>query len=199
MRPILLTGFGPFRDVEDNPSGWLARRLDGSMLAGRPVVGVELAVSYEEVRRRIPALVSELRPVLAVSTGVGRPGAMRLERKARNAVRSREADVLGRTPVGEAVVPTGPPLRSCRWDAEALAGALSAPDLAVETSEDAGGYVCDAAFYVLVHHLPPDVPGGFLHLPPTPAPGAREHLVPVVSALACLALGDAPTGGSPKA
>ena len=32
----------------------------------------------------------------------------------------------------------------------------------------AGGYLCNAAFYLARHALPDHVPCGFLHLPPTP-------------------------------
>jgi pyrrolidone-carboxylate peptidase len=52
MPVALVTGFGPFLDVVDNPSGALARALDGSRIGPWRVVGMELPVSTA----RAPAL-----------------------------------------------------------------------------------------------------------------------------------------------
>ncbi len=163
---VLVTGFGSFRDVTDNPSGGAARLLDGRVVAGLPVVGRELRVTYAEVARAIPALVAELRPVMVISTGVGRGDAVAIERVARNRVGSAEADVDGVAPFGLSLSDGAPDERRCAWDADALAMALDTPAQRVVTSPDAGGYVCNAAFWHLTSCLPAGALGGFVHLPP---------------------------------
>ena len=74
--PILLTGFGPFRDragtlIDPNPSGELAGALDGTRIAGRRVIGVRLPVTYSAVRQQIPELIARHRPAAAISLGAG--------------------------------------------------------------------------------------------------------------------------------
>ncbi|HKX45494.1 MAG TPA: pyrrolidone-carboxylate peptidase, partial [Planctomycetota bacterium] len=58
----LVTGFGPFLDVDDNPSGAVARALDGARVGPFEVVGRELPVLFDAAPRAVDAALAELAP-----------------------------------------------------------------------------------------------------------------------------------------
>ncbi|MEY3213041.1 MAG: hypothetical protein RIT28_3522 [Pseudomonadota bacterium] len=154
---ILVTGFGPFLDVEENPSGRLARRLDGARVAGHTVYGELLPVTYDEAPALTLALAARLRPALVVGLGVAR-GRKRVmvERVGRRPTVTATPDVAGRRPAP----PRGAPAAvRATLDVDALAEALGAG-----VSEDAGAYVCNAWLYAVTRGLP-GVPVGFVHVP----------------------------------
>ena len=45
-RRALVTGFGPFLDVSDNPSGRIARAVNGARVDGLALHGLELPVRF---------------------------------------------------------------------------------------------------------------------------------------------------------
>ena len=67
---VLVTGFRPWGSHSKNPSGQIASRLDGAEIRGEKVVGVELKVSYREVRGKLPALILSLKPSVALHLGL---------------------------------------------------------------------------------------------------------------------------------
>lgn len=154
---ILVTGFGPFGQVRDNPSGALASAVHGSRLLGHTLVGLELPVSYA----RGPALAlaaaraADCEAVIALGVATTRQQ-VEVERYAHNRV-CDTPDIDGVIP--DAVEPGGPDRLVASLDAGALAAALGAG-----VSEDAGGYVCNALFYRLLRALP-GVPVSFVHVP----------------------------------
>lgn len=154
---ILVTGFGPFLDVEDNPSGRLARRVDGARVAGHSVHGELLPVSYDEAPALTLALAERLRPDLVVGLGVARGRArVMVERVGRRPTASAAPDVRGRRPTPPKA---GPDEVRATLDVDALAETLGAG-----VSDDAGAYVCNAWLYAVARGLP-GVPVGFVHLP----------------------------------
>jgi pyroglutamyl-peptidase len=154
---ILVTGFGPFLDVDENPSGRLARRLDGARVAGHSVHGELLPVTYDEAPALTLALADRLRPALVVGLGVAR-GRKRVmvERIGRRPAQRALPDVRGRRP---APVKGAPAEVHATLDVEALAAAIGAV-----VSDDAGAYVCNAWLYTVTRALP-GVPVGFVHVP----------------------------------
>lgn len=168
-RVLLVTGFGPFLEVQDNPSGRLAEAVDGVRL-GRPgepglrVVGAVLPVDYDEAPARTVSLARSLGAFAIVGTGValGREQVC-VERWGRRLARPDLADVGGRRLAD--LEPGGPVRVEATAPVVALAQALGAL-----VSEDAGGYVCNAWLYRVLRALArspgvaPDV--AFLHIPP---------------------------------
>lgn len=155
---IVVTGFGPFLDVTDNPSARLARAVDGRSAGDLPVVGHVLPVSFGRAIPELHRFVANLptRPRLLLGTGVARSTACgRLERTA--APSSRGLDVDGRG--GALRVPAVP--RYARADLPRLASAL---DVAI--SDDAGRYVCNAWLYDATAAFP-HTAVAFLHVPDT--------------------------------
>jgi pyroglutamyl-peptidase len=162
VRPILVTGFGPFLDVGDNPSGALARAVDGEVVAGVPIVGVVLPVSYRRGPPQVLALCARHRPRFVVGLGVARQRArVTVERLGRRAL-GPTPDVDGAAPSG---VGDGPEIVAATLDPERLAALLGA-----DLSDDAGGYVCNAWAWEVP--LRSGAPAAFVHVPPAGLPVA---------------------------
>lgn len=170
---ILLTGFDPWGDHGENPSGDAVASLDGVEVDGAQLCGLRLPVVWGraaeltvEAARRIGADA-----VLMTGLAAGR-AAISVERVFVNRRSGRDSD--GVEAREEPVVPGGTAERPARLPVEAIVAALAAADLPAEPSASAGTYVCNATAYAVLHRLP-EVPAGFLHLPATPALEARRQ------------------------
>lgn len=152
---VLVTGFGSFPGVDENPTEALARAVDGTELDGARVYGRVLPVSFargpDEAIEAARALDAGL--VIGLGVAVDRPSVC-VERVGRMCV-ARSADVDGSLEAGL----MGPELVWSTVDVAALCGALGAVP-----SEDAGAYVCNAWLYRVTEALAP-VPVGFVHVP----------------------------------
>ncbi|MEZ6004119.1 MAG: hypothetical protein R3F33_08015 [Planctomycetota bacterium] len=159
LPPLLVTGFGPFENVAENPSGKLAARLGGM----EGVTGLELPTAYGAAGEALDAELEgrgDLRVLLAL--GVHQSGGFRLERRSGARPPSERGDVVG------AVWGLGPRAqRETRVDLEAAARAMEAVSpLRVWISDDAGGYVCDhICEHVLRRAEERGILGMFLHVP----------------------------------
>ncbi|MFT4622336.1 MAG: pyroglutamyl-peptidase [Myxococcota bacterium] len=151
---VLVTGFGSFPGVTDNPTAALARAVDGAVVAGRSVRGVVLPVHYGAAPERTIALARALGAELVLGTGVAvRRTRVTVEQQGRRTV--GRPDAAGHVPDGL----FGPSLVPATIDVAALCAALDA-----DPSEDAGTYVCNAWLHGVAHALA--VPVGFVHVPP---------------------------------
>ncbi|MEC7946485.1 MAG: hypothetical protein VX265_02890 [Myxococcota bacterium] len=168
-RPILVHGFGPFLEVEDNPAARLACAVDGASIGGRAVVGEEIPVSYARGPAASIARARALDAALLIGVGVARSrSVVCVESRAVPLGHEHLADVdgvqLARLAArgARSVQATGPVSKM----AAALSGVVSA---------DAGRYVCNAWLYQTVRALGEELPVLFLHVPP---PGlAPEQLL----------------------
>ena len=181
---LLITGFGAFEGVEENPSGALASSLDGDP----GVVGVELPVTFRgsaEAWDEALAGLAPRRPAALLSLGVHRRGSFRLERRAGATLSTGRPDCAGET--GDALSgamgggagdlattlllePLAEALRAGGWEGEG------------EHSEDAGGFVCERIYrHVLMRGAELGVPGLFLHVPPLAAAPLERQVGPVRS------------------
>lgn len=153
-RTLLLTGFGPFRSVDVNPTAALVEALDGRVIAGVRVVGVVLPVSWQRAPDLVLDLVARHDPIAVIGFGVATPrAAVMVETQAHR--RRFGPDVDG---VHGADRPSGPDLVRATLNPEALARALG-----VSTSDDAGTYVCNAWLYEVALRSP--APAAFVHVP----------------------------------
>lgn len=152
---ILLTGFGPFLDVDDNPSAGIVRALHGRRIVGETVVGEVLPVSYERAPARTIALARALSPRLVLGLGVARGRDEASVECVGRRVVGATPDVDDRLP---AALADGPDEVPASIDVRHLAEALGA-----SLSTDAGRYVCNAWLYRVAGAL--RVPVGFVHVP----------------------------------
>jgi pyroglutamyl-peptidase len=169
MQTILITGFGPFGTLGDNPSAAIAARLDGTVVEGRRLVGCVLPVAIEPLASRLETLVERLQPAAVLQFGVAETSdRLRLERRAVNQAAFSIPDIAGVTWRDRALVEGGPAQLATTLPLGAIADAWRIGGLAYALSDDAGRYVCNAAFYftlMLAQRARPTFPAGFIHVP----------------------------------
>lgn len=164
--PLLVTGFGPFPGMPDNPSAALARRIAASprlrAVLGRPARVLVLRTAYSALPEMLaPALAQEPAAVLMIGVA-GRSRCPRVEDCARGRASRLRPDTSGRVAVPEPSA--APPLLRSRGAARALA-CLRRHGIAVRASHDAGRYLCDAAYHRALCANPDAL---FVHVPPVP-------------------------------
>ncbi|MFT7668366.1 MAG: pyrrolidone-carboxylate peptidase [Planctomycetota bacterium] len=179
---ILLTGFGSFLDVEANPSAEVAQALNGEVLNGTRVRSVVLPVAFLRLRAAYTeALLSHASGEFTalLSMGVHRGSQFRLERRARPHLSSEKPDVDG--VYAAQLEPLGAEELSTGLDLEKLSDALRSSGASeVSVSDDAGGYVCERCCYeVLSQSRRLQIPGLFLHVPPSNLVAVPDQLAPV--------------------
>ena len=153
MTHVLVTGFEPFGDNEVNPSQLLAEELGG----------VVLPVSYARAADALRAAIAERKPDLVVSFGLAaKRTEISVERFALNLDEAENVDNEGGSSAAD-IVPGGPLAYRSRLPVDDVVAALRAADIPAAPSRDAGGFLCNHVFYVLMHM---GARGGFVHVPP---------------------------------
>ncbi len=174
---LLVTGFGAFETVVDNPSGSLAETLDL-----RPdVVGTRLPVTYGGVGAELDRVLAGLAhpPAAILAMGVHRGAGFRLEAQAGAESPSARPDTEGKpSPAGpRALQGSGVDLQGCVRACE------SQTNRQVFVSQSAGGYVCDFVYGLALERARGlGIEALFLHVPPLDAVSLSEQ-EPVVGAL----------------
>lgn len=165
----LVTGFDPFGGHAVNPSAEIATRLDGRRIAGARVVGRVLPVDLVGLAASLDKVLAETRPDLVVALGLAASEpVIRLERVALNVADFTTPDNAGAVRRNAPLDPAGPDARFSRLPLEPIHQAILEAGIPARLSETAGLYLCNALMYRLLGRLPPEIPGGFIHLPPLP-------------------------------
>lgn len=179
---LLLSGFEPFGGETLNASWEIVRRLDGEILDGVVVRGVQLPCVFGASRSALDQAVRLWRPrwVLALGQAAGR-SELSFERVAINVDDARIADNAGAQPIDEPVIRGGPAAHFTRLPIKAMAAAAAAQGVPAGISQTAGTFVCNHVFYGLLHSLRRrQVRGGFLHVPILPAQSSFFPGLPVL-------------------
>ncbi len=198
MATLLLTGFEPFDGGTVNPSGEVARRLDGTRIGDATVIGHVLPVSFE----RLPALIGELIERVApdVMLGMGLAVAepmIRLEQFAINRAHSERADNDGEAPDDRALDGAGPAARVATLPLAPLVRRLRVAGIPARLSFHAGTHCCNLWLYHALgalEHRDRRSPCAFIHLPCLPeqalaTPTASMPLDLMVEAVRLIAAG----------
>ena len=167
---VLVTGFGPFGEVRENPSAALAERLDGEKIAGAVVRGVILDVATGRVGRQFAAAIAAHRPTVVLATGVaaGR-SALAFERVAVNVRDFAIADVDGERPCDVPVVEGAPDGLLATVPLRAMLAACRDAVVPAYLSLTAGTFVCNQLFYLAaLAGRREGFAAGFLHVPLAP-------------------------------
>lgn len=171
MMRTLLTGFGPFGAVLNNPSARIVEHFERTGAPGHELTPRVLPVSYARAEREIRDLLIEGRFDGALLLGVAvREAHVRLERCGRRRS-AGHPDCDGHLPA-----PVGPrPGALVQYLAtvalEPLLEELVAAGLPACLSDDAGGYVCNHTYYAALHAIAAEnLPTRclFLHVPADP-------------------------------
>lgn len=178
---VLVTGFGSFPGVRDNPSERLVRWLrDDDRWAIRPDIDLHteiLTVAWQSLPAAIDALVSDVDPQIAIHFGVhSRAPGFTIEDCARNRT-ARLVDVDGCEWERHEIVADAPRMIKAPSPARKLATYLTAAGLPAAPSSDAGAYLCNMLFYLSLERQrrtgqPAIV--HFIHIPPLAEHAARN-------------------------
>lgn len=151
-----------------NPSEEIARALDGREIRGRLLRGAVLPCAFGEAVAELRRLLRVHRPELIVSLGqAGGRAEITPERVAINVDDARMPDNRGRQPIDRAIERSGPAAYWSTLPIKAIVAALRARGVPAAVSQTAGTFVCNHAFYGLMHLLRrrKGVRGGFVHVP----------------------------------
>lgn len=168
MSGLLITGFGPFPTVPDNPSARLARRLAASprlrRLLGHAPDCLVLETRYDALDTQLaPALARGPSAVLMIGVAARRSRVC-VEARAVNRVSRLFPDASGAVGRFLAFEPDGPAQRRSPAAAQVRI-ALRRAGLDAAASRDAGRYLCNASYYRV---LATGRPAAFLHIPMPP-------------------------------
>jgi len=173
----LLTGFEPYGGRDINPANEVIQALDGGSAGSVTMIGRRLPVSYEHLRKRIPELLEELRPDIAIGLGLW-PGEaiIRLERMGANLadfeIPDNDGALLDDVAISDmptAALRTTLPIRCIEKE-------LLAKGIPARLSSTAGTFLCNATLFTLLavgQSQSPEMLCGFIHLPYLPCQVAR--------------------------
>ncbi|MEQ8433697.1 MAG: hypothetical protein RIA71_05605 [Oceanicaulis sp.] len=143
MPGALLTGFGPFPGAPVNPTKAVIAKAAAPDRA-RTLV---LSTQYDAVPGVLDAAARE-KPDVVVMTGLAAAAdRVRIEILARNQIPPGRPDASGKAFDGGVIEPGGPEVLETTADLPALFAALQRADIEYEISRDAGGYVCNFAYF----------------------------------------------------
>ena len=169
---LLLTGFEPYGGRGVNPSGEVAKSLDGARFNRYEVAGKTMPVSFTGLQERIEVLINDCRPAAVISMGLwpGEP-MIRLERYAVNLTEFEIPDndgvYLDRGGVTEqrkVALGATLPLRE-------ITDKLLAAGIPARISNTAGTFLCNATLFCAlqtIQELGLMTRCGFIHLPYLP-------------------------------
>ena len=185
-RTLLVTGFGPFLQVTENPSWEAIRELEGQTVGTLLVRTARLDVQYEDAPRQLQDAIDRVKPDLVLCLGVAPGTEFRLESTARNRDVVAAPDAAGVVRSGVAIREGGPLTLPSRLPLARLREALGAKGFEVRDSDDAGGYLCNHIFYEALLRRPDGIVG-FVHVPtlspPWDLPRLRRAVRHLIEAL----------------
>ncbi len=169
----LVTGFEAYGGRGVNPSGEVARRLDGGEIDGVAVVGRRFPVSFRVLAESIEQALAELDPVAVIGLGLW-PGeaTIRIERIAVNLADFEIPDNDGELLVDQPVERTNATACLATLPLREIERALLAAGIPVRLSNSAGTFLCNTTMFSFLRGLEKSgregVPCGFIHVPDTP-------------------------------
>jgi pyroglutamyl-peptidase len=182
---VLLTGFGPFPGVRVNASGVLARRLAVTarrQFGGLAVTSAQVPTEWLRGPRYVQAVWGRVQPDLVLHFGVSsKAEGFVIERQGANACPS-EPDGAGQLPPFDVLEFDGPNARRVSVPVAAIVKRLKGRGLPTATSNDAGGYLCNAVLFQSLKRVA--LAGnaakvGFIHIPASLVGAGADGLDPL--------------------
>jgi pyroglutamyl-peptidase len=164
---ILVFGFEPFLEFDENPTQLLAERLDARTFKGERVTGIVLPVHFKRTEGSIMRAIDSVKPRLAIAFGLaaGRQKIMP-EKIAVNHRSAERGDKAGRKTAGSMIDLSGPDGLFTNLPVEGLVASLNRHGIPASLSLSAGSYVCNTAMFVIVREARSrGFSGGFVHVP----------------------------------
>jgi pyroglutamyl-peptidase len=192
---IVITGFNYYSSYWNNPSGELARALDGSIINSYRVKGFVPTVSLKNAVSRMKEILSTTKPKLVI--GMGLNPATRfvdIELVSVNQTYFTQPDVDGNIVRLQKILDTGPQIAYSTLPLEGIMRECSEKkSLPIKPSVSIGLYLCNVvAYMIMTYGVEKKIPAGFIHLPPTTINLLRretEHGIPfseILEAVKCI-------------
>jgi pyroglutamyl-peptidase len=162
---VLVTGFEPFGGSATNPSQQIVESLEG---VERALLPVSYARAADELRRAVRDAAPDV--VICFGQADGR-AQISVERFAHNLDEASTTDNDEAPGTGAPIDPSGPAAYRSTLPVDEIVDALRADGIPCAPSRDAGGFLCNHVFYVLMRVLEQERPaaiGGFVHVPLLP-------------------------------
>ena len=183
MTRVLVTGFEPFGGAHVNPSQKLVEALASDPPDGAAVATAVLPVAWDRAADELLRTLEREQPELVVCFGQADGRAhVEIERFALNF--DEGSDEGGEARRAE-ISADGPVAYRSSLPVDAIVEALRADGIPAAASRDAGGFLCNHVFYILMGALAGrvGVRGGFVHVPllPEQALERPEPTMPLVT------------------
>lgn len=163
---ILVTGFEPFAGLPHNPSSALLEHLPERLGEAR-LVRATLPVDTHRAPEALRGLYHRHQPAIALHLGLAAGRALlSLERLAVNLLDFEIADNGGHRLQDTPILPGSPLALHTRLPLRAIQARWAEAGIPGVVSNSAGLYLCNQVMYLALATLPPEVPAGFIHLPP---------------------------------
>lgn len=172
MKRVLLTAFEPFGGQSLNPSKEVVRVLQGVTFERISLETCILPVErFRAVDLTLEAMTRFTPDVVVMLGEAGGRTGITLETVAVNLDDFRIPDAAGQQPRGEPIVVSGPPELTATLPVQVLAERLATAGFPSAISADAGRYLCNRLFYVVLYTVAQaglHTQAGFIHLPYLP-------------------------------
>ncbi len=172
MKKTLLTGFGPFGTVVNNPTERIVRHFQQYGSDGHDLRTHVFPVTYTGLPEVLRILLFEsiegaYDNVLMLGVA-GNAREWRIETTGRNRNDISRSDASGDLPETEFTLGSQHPTLEATLPVRELLNVLSGANFPVSLSDDAGGYLCNHLLYNCLHLLngSANTRAGFLHVPP---------------------------------
>lgn len=195
MKTALITGYSYYGKYWFNPSGEVAKLLDGLEISEYRIKSLVLPVSFNLARSALLKALGELKPGFVLGLGLAPLTKMlEVELVAVNYVYFTQPDIDGVKAELERVDPHGPPVVYTTLPVEAIMRTCrSLRGYSIRPSLSTGLYLCNVAAYIIMKYgLEHRVPAGFVHVPPSTVNMLRREselgipLEEIISAVKCI-------------
>jgi pyroglutamyl-peptidase len=168
----LVTGFAGYGGRGRNPSGEIAKTLDGSTIGGCATVGRQLPVSYGRLSADLAEHVRELQPEIVISLGLW-PGesVIRLERIGINLADFEIPDNDGSLVTDAPIMNNAVAAVMATLPNREIRSALLDAGIPARISANAGTFLCNATLYSMLsfaQSMRTAPLTGFIHVPYLP-------------------------------
>lgn len=163
---VLLFGFEPFLEFNENPSDLVVKLLHGRTIAGHIVVGRTLPVDFT-IEGEILSGIEATRPALVLGFGLA-AGREKItpEKAALNYINSKRKDNSGRSLEGIPIAAGQPDALFANIPVESLVSELNREAIPASLSLSAGSHECNYSMYVTLREAKRSgFRYGFIHVP----------------------------------
>ncbi len=177
---ILITGFGAFPGVKENPTAFLIEQLQHTDITIVDNVEIHphlLETAWQHAPQKLAMLYKTVQPDILLHFGFAQSAqGFCLEQYASNST-MQSLDYYGDLPPFHKVLTGEPPRLSSPYPTTQIMNYLHEGEFPAETSKDAGHYLCNMIYYLSCHFSQTErqrkVQSLFIHVPPIKLPSGK--------------------------